>query len=405
MADMDNYRAPEMINRWRTIALGLGGVALIIWAIGTAFNVEQGLRSWLLGFIFWGGIGIGSLGLLMLQYLTGGAWGIVLRRSLEAGSRTLPLIALLFVPLAIGVWTHNVYEWTHLPPDDPIMAHRGIYMTAWFWIVRSIIYFAVFGLMVVLLNKWSLRQDSTSTVEEAAVYLDRASRFSGPMLVIFALTVTFASVDWVLTLDPHWFSTIWGLLFVIGWALTTLCFNVALMANFIDTTPMNGILGKRHFHDLGKLMLAMVMVWAYFNFSQFLIIWAGNLPEETTWFLVRMKGGYGWIGAALIIFHFAFPFLVLLQQDFKRRWKWLAGIAIFVMFMRVVDNFWQIAPTPRVTPGMEVGAFHIDWLDIAAPIAIGGIWLWYYFGQLQKRAIVPFKDPFFESAIEHGRGH
>src|SRR5437868_4478387 len=133
MATSEDYRAPDVINRWRAIALGIGGIATIIWAVGLYFNTEQALRSWLLGFIFWGGIGIGCLGVLMLQYLTGGAWGIVIRRALEAGTRTMPLILLLFIPIAVGVYSHNIYEWTHLPPTDRVMIQRGIFMTPSMW--------------------------------------------------------------------------------------------------------------------------------------------------------------------------------------------------------------------------------------------------------------------------------
>ncbi len=406
MAKLEKYYAPGEINRLRPLALGVGGIALIIWAAGAYFNTEQALRSWLLGFIFWGGIGIGSLGVLMLQYLTGGAWGVVIRRIVEAGSRTLPVIFLMFIPLAIGVYTHNFYEWTHLPPSDHAIKERGIYLLPWFWIVRALIYFTLWGVMVYLLNKWSAEQDTTNTTEESRLVLERASRFSGPTLVIYALVVTFAAVDWVMTLDPRWFSTIWGLLFVAGWALSCFCFVVALLAYLSDKSPMNGVLGKRHFHDLGKLMLALVMVWAYFNFSQFLIIWSGNLPEETGWFLTRMKGGWGYIGILLIAFHFAFPFLVLLQQDFKRKARWLATLAIFILAMRLVDMFYLIGPSYRVAAGgAEQGAFVVSWMDFVAPIAIGGIWLWWFFGELLKRPLVPAKDPFFESAIEHGRGH
>ncbi|MGB4990979.1 MAG: hypothetical protein WBO10_17210, partial [Pyrinomonadaceae bacterium] len=370
MANPENYKTPADINRLRTLALGIGGVALILWAVGAYFNTEQALRSWLLGFIFWGGIAIGSLGLLMLQYLTGGAWGLVIRRVVEAGSRTLPLVFLFFIPLAVGVYTHSFYEWTHLPATDHAIEARGIYLLPWFWIVRSIIYFGLFGVMVYLLNKWGAEQDKTHTVEGSRLVLERASRFSGPTMVIYALSVTFAVVDWVMTLNPHWFSTMWGLLFVAGWALSALCFTVAVMAYLQDRSPMNGVLGKRHFHDLGKLMLALVMVWAYFNFSQFLIIWSGNLPEETVWYLTRMKGGWGYIGVALILFHFAFPFLLLLKQDLKRQSKRLASIAIFILFLRLVDMFWQIAPSYRVSEGIvEQGAFVISWMDIVAPIA------------------------------------
>ena len=406
MANLESYYAPAEINRWRTLALGVGGIALILWAVGAYFNTEQALRSWLLGFIFWGGIGLGSLGVLMLQYLTGGAWGVVIRRTLEAATRTLPLIILLFIPLAIGVYTRNFYEWTHLPPTDHVMEARGIFMTPWFWIIRAAIYFFLFGVMVYLLNKWSALQDKTSTVEESRLVLEKASRFSGPTLVIFALTVTFAVVDWMLTLDAHWFSTIWGLLFVAGWALSCFCFVVALLAYLSDKAPMDRVIGKRHFHDLGKLMLALTMVWAYFNFSQFLIIWAGNLPEETGWFLTRMKGGWGYVGIGLIAFHFAFPFLVLLQQDFKRKARWLATLAVFILMMRLVDMFYLIGPSNRVAAGgLEQGVFFVSWMDFVAPIAVGGIWLWWFFGELLKRPLVPVKDPYFEGAIAHGKGH
>jgi hypothetical protein len=409
MPNVDSYLPPSEINRLRTLTLGIGGICALV-VLGVAIALpdyrEQALRSWLLGFIFWGGIGLGCLGVLMLQYLTGGAWGVVIRRTLEAGTRTLPVIILTFIPLAIGVYTRSVYEWTHLPKTDYVMAQRGIFMTPWFWILRSIFYFAIWGVMIYLLNKWSAKQDQTHTVEESRLVLEKASRFSGPSMVIYCLVVTFAAVDWMLTLDAHWFSTIWGLLFVAGWGLSCFCFVIAVMAFLSDKAPMNRILDKRHFHDIGKLILALVMVWAYFNFSQFLIIWSGNLPEETGWLLTRMKGGWGYIGIALIVFHFAFPFLVLLQQDFKRRAKWIATLAVFILFMRLVDMFFMIGPSNRiVTYGMEQGAFYISWMDIVAPIAVGGIWLWWFFGELMKRPLVPVKDPYLEGAIEHGRGH
>jgi len=407
MANPERYQAPAEIVRLKTLALGVGGVALAIWAVGLYFNTEQALRSWLLGFLFWGGIGIGSLGVLMLQYLTGGAWGVVIRRAAEAATRTLPLVFLMFIPLAIGVYTHSFYEWTHLPPTDHVMVQRGIFMTPSMWILRGVVFIGIFYLIARVLNNWSLQQDSAGSVEESRLLLEKMSRFSGPSMVVFCIIVTFAVVDWVMTLDPHWFSTIWGLLYVVGWALGTFCFMIALMAYLIDLAPMNSVLGKRHFHDLGKLMLALVMVWAYFNFSQFLIIWSGNIPEETSFMLVRMKGGWGYIGVALILFHFAFPFLILLQQDFKRRARWISGLAIFVLFMRLLDMFWQIGPTLRVDPNTTIapGAFHVDWLDFVAPIAVGGIWLWWFFDELTKRPIVPAKDPYFEEAIAHGRGH
>ena len=222
-------------------------------------------------------------------------------------------------------------------------------------------------------------------------------------MVFFVLVVSFAAVDWVMTLDPHWFSTIWGLLFAVGWALSFFCFSVALLAVLADKEPMNRVLGSRHFQDIGKLMLALVMVWAYFNFSQFLIIWSGNLPEETRWYLPRMEGAWGVIGMLLIVFHFAFPFLVLLNRNLKRNGKWLAMVAIFILFLRLLDMFYLIGPSPRIA-GPSAG-FHLSWMDFVAPIAVGGIWLWYFFGQLIKRPLMPINDPFLENAIKHGKEH
>jgi hypothetical protein len=405
MADLQRYAAPREIGGYRSIALGLGGIALIAWAIGTYLDPEQGLRSWLLGFIFWGGLSIGSLGVLMLQYLTGGAWGVAIRRTVEAGSRTLILVSLLFIPIAVGVYKGVIYTWTHLPADDHVMVQRGIFMTPELWILRSIAYIAIFGVMAYVLNLWSAKQDKSADAFESERLLEKASRFSGPSMVIFCIVVTLAVVDWIMTLDPYWFSTIWGLLFVASWGLSCLSFSVIVLAYLSNKAPFDQVLGKRHFHDIGKLMLALTMVWAYFNFSQFLIIWSGNIPEETSWFLTRMKGGWGYIGVILILFHFAFPFLILLQQDFKRRAKWLASLAVFILFMRVLDVFYQIGPTPRITPGIENGAFIVSWLDLVAPIAIGGLWLWWFLGQLMSRPLVPVQDPFFENAIKHGASH
>jgi len=209
-----------------------------------------------------------------------------------------------------------------------------------------------------------------------------------------------------MTLEPHWFSTIWGLLFVVGWALSCLCFTVIILTFLSDKVPMNRVVGRRHFHDLGKLMLALVMVWAYFNFSQYLIIYSGNLPEETVWFIKRSTGGWGWIAWGLILFHFAAPFLILLQQDLKRKPRRLAMVAVFILFMRFVDMYFLIGPSPRIGEHAVLHVpFTISWMDIVAPLAVGGIWVWYFLGQLMSRPLVPVMDPFLEKAIEHGHGH
>lgn len=400
-----NFEAPAEINRLRTLALGIGGIAsviILVMALIFPEQREQALRSWLLGFIFWGGIGFGSIGVLLLQYLTGGAWGVVLRRILEAASRTLPVLFVLFLPIMFGVT--YLYAWTHMQNDE-IIKFRAPYLSVEWFIFRAVLYFILFGSMAYFLNKWSLQQDNAATGDEAAKYLADAGKFSGPTIIFFVLTVTFASVDWVMTLDPHFYSTMWGFLFVAGWALSTFSFSVVMLAWLSKTEPMNRFVGKRHFHDIGKLMLAFTMVWAYFNFSQYLIIWSGNIPEETKWYLPRVQGTWGAIGVLLIIFHFAFPFLVLLSRDIKRNAKWLSMLAAFILVMRLIDMYYLIGPSPTIlSHGHEV-PFHLSWMDFVAPVAIGGIWLWWFFGELVKRPLMPVNDPYLENAIAHGKEH
>ena len=398
----ENLYAPAEVSRWQSLALGIGAIATIACLIGGYFDREQALRSWLLGFIFWGGISIGSLGILLLQYLTGGAWGVVIRRIVEAGSRTLWFVAILFIPIIVGITT--LYPWANAVNDE-IVQHRSIYLNPTSFGLRAILYFALWFVMAYLLNKWSAQQDATDNPEDAAKFLGKATAFSGPTMVIFALVVTFAAIDWVMTLDKHWYSTIWGLLYLIGWALSAFAFIIALMANLIDKEPFNRILGKKHFHDIGKLMLALVMVWTYFNLSQYLIIYSGNLPEETPWYLARMTGGWQYVGLLLLFFHFAFPFLLLLSRDIKRNTKWLSWIAIFILLMRLVDMYFHIGPQPFANGGHGYNGFHPSWLDFVAPIAVGGLWLWWFFGELKARPLLPPKDPFVENAIRHGQLH
>lgn len=402
MAEQSLY-APAEVSRWQSFSLGIGAIFFIIWLVGYFIvGPEQALRSWLLGFVYWGGISIGSLGILILQYLTGGAWGVVIRRIVEAGSRTLIFTAILFIPIMLGITT--IYHWADAA-GDKIVEWRLIYLNPLSFGLRTILYFALWFVMAYLLNKWSAQQDKTTNPEDSAKYLGRATAFSGPTLVIFALVVTFASIDWTMSLDKHWFSTIWGMLYLVGWALSTFAFVIALMANLMDKEPFNRILGKKHFHDIGKLMLALVMVWTYFNLSQFLIIYSGNIPEETPWYITRMSGGWQYVGLLLLFFHFVFPFLLLLSRDIKRSAKWISLIAILILIMRLVDMFYHIGPTSFHGQPHYNNPFHISWMDFVGPIAVGGLWLAYFFYELKKRPMLPQKDPFYENAIKHGQGH
>ena len=220
---------------------------------------------------------------------------------------------------------------------------------------------------------------------------------SGPGLVFWGFSVTFASIDWVLSVNPKWFSTMFGLLYLASQGLTSMAFLITLMVLLSSRAPMSEILTPRHLHDLGKFLLTLVMVWAYFSFSQFLIIWAGNLPEEIPWYFVRLNHGWGFVAAILVLGHFALPFALLLSRDLKRNYKLLSGIAIFILFMRLVDLYWQVAPEFRQE------SFGLSWMDLAAPAGLIGIWLAYFFLQLEKRPLLPLKEPHLEEALEHGR--
>lgn len=395
---------PTEANRYQQRALVVGLAAAVLLVLGIFLpptmggGVEQFFRSYLLAFVFWVGISVGCLALLMLQHLTGGAWGMVIRRVLEAGTRTLPLLLILFIPLVFGL--NHVYEWVHPehiaePAARKLVEAKVKYLNVTFFLIRAVVYFAVWSALMFLLNKWSGEQDRTADRRTGR----SMQKLSGPGLVLLVLTVTFASIDWVMSLEPEWFSTIFGLIFVIGWVLTAFSFVIAVIVLLAGRKPMEGVINPSHLHDLGKLLLAFVMIWAYFNFSQYLIIWSGNIPEETKWYLHRTRGGWGWIAVIVVLFHFALPFLLLLSRDLKRNARKLALIALVVFIMRFIDLFWIITPTFR---GEHLG---LSFMDIAAPLALGGLWVAFFVWQLKKRQLLPINDPYLEPALEHAHHH
>ncbi|HTO86271.1 MAG TPA: hypothetical protein VMR54_01925, partial [Thermoanaerobaculia bacterium] len=292
----------------------IGIAALVACAVGAAARPDQFFRSYLLAFVFWNGLSIGAMAVLMLQYLTGGAWGIAIRRELEAATRTLPLTAVAFLPLLLGL--HRLYEWTdaHAVAADEVLRKKALYLNAPFFVIRTAIAFAIWLGLAYSLNKWSAEQDRRPDPSVNR----RLQLLSGGGLVLYALTTTFTSVDWVMSLEPHWFSTMYGVIFMVGQALGALALASAAVVRLSSLEPVSGFLGSRHLHDLGKMMFAFTMFWAYVGFSQYLIVWSGNLPEEISWYLARFRGGWGWVGAAVLVFHFVLPFLLLLSREANR---------------------------------------------------------------------------------------
>ncbi len=381
------------IRRWRTRALIAGIIGAVLCAVGLFVSPTQFYRSYLWAYMLALGLALGPMAWLMLQYLTGGAWGVVIRRPCEAAIRTMPLVLLMFAPVLIGV--NNLFVWAH--PDrvnaDPILRHKATYLNVPFWGVRAALYFAGWLFLAWFFNRWSAVEDR----EGPRTAHRKLAALSGPGIVFWGFTVTFMAIDWVLSLNPHWFSTIFGMLFMAGQGLSSMAFLITLLVMLSYVRPMSEVLTPRHLHDLGKLLLAMVMVWAYFSYSQFLIIWAGNLPEEITWYKARLNGGWQYVGLGLVLLHFALPFALLLSRDLKRNFKLLASIAIGILVMRCVDMYWLVAPDFRQE---RLGA---SWMDLAAPLGVLGLWLWYFLLQLEKRPLMPLQDPHLVEALRHGR--
>jgi len=268
------------------------------------------------------------------------------------------------------------------------------YLNPEFFIARAILFFAIWLALAFFLNRWSAQQDASAPQLPGPA--DRKFRvLSGPGLVLYVLTVTFMSVDWVMSLDPHWYSTMFGVIFIGGQGLAAIAFTIIMLAALSAVRPFSHVVSAEQLHDLGKLMFAFIMLWAYFNFSQFLIIYSANLPEEIPFYLERFHGGWGLLSIALVVGHFALPFSLLLSRDLKRNRRTIALIAAFVLVMRVLDLIWTIGPMFH----HEGSGFPIHWMDVAAVLGLGGLWLFVCARQLKSRALVPYKDPYFKEAM------
>jgi hypothetical protein len=381
------------LARLQNRALIIGVIGIGAGIAGAMVNRDQFFQSWLIGFIFCLGLSLGSLGLLMLQHLSGGQWGMVGRRVFEAAARTLPLLALAFLPILFALPTLFLWARPDAVAGDQILQAKAPYLNQTFFMIRAAFYFAFWIGCTWLLTRWSAAQDRGEESTDPAGMV-RFRTLSAPALLVLVLTITFASTDWVMSLDPHWFSTIFGLMFVAGFGLSSFALTIAVLSTIGPVGALAGRLTPRHFHDLGKLLLAFTMLWAYLNFSQFLIIWSGNLPEEIPWYLERMRGGWGVIALALVVGHFALPFLLLLSQDLKKS-RWLPRVAIFILLMRLVDTIWLVAPT------FEHHGFPIHWMDVVVPAGLLGLWLYLFARNLGSRALMPLNDPYLKEAFAH----
>ncbi len=386
----DVGRIQPVLDRLQKTFLRIGLAALVLCAVGAALNSKRFFEAYLMAYVFWLGIALGCQAILMIHHLAGGRWGFAVRRLLEAASGTLPLLTVLFIPCLFGM--HSLYIWTR--PEalaaDELLRHKQPYLNAPFFVIRAGIYFAVWLGTMALLRRASLVQDQTPSREVTR----RLTLISGAGLGLYMLTMTFASIDWMMSLEPSWFSTIYGLLIMTGQVLCAFALVIIVAAFLVTHKSYAEVILPLHFHDLGNFLLTFVIFWAYMAFSQFLIIWSGNLPDENSWYLHRLVGGWKGVGVVLIVLHFFVPFVLLLSRDLKRRSSWLSQVALTVFVMGLVDIFWIVAP------GFGRPVFRIYWMDIMGPIGIGGVWLAMFIQQLKGKSTVPAHDSRVEEELE-----
>ncbi len=363
-----------------------GAAALLLCLAGAFFQPAQFFRSYLLSFVFWTGIGIGCMAILMLHHLVGGNWGFGIRRCLEAAAGNFPLMAVLFLPVLIGLLKFDLYSWSDWKAAD----HP--YLNKPFFIVRSAIYFAAWITLAHFLEKWSVEQDRTAD----PALTSRLQNLSGPGLLIYGLTVTYMSVDWVMSLEPEWFSTIYGMIFMVTEAVAAMAFVTVMVMLLADRPPLAGFVTPLLLNDYGNLLFTFTMLWAYLSFSQYLIIWSGNLQDEIPWYMVRANGGWAWVALFLLIFHFFVPFLLLLSRFMKRKIRVLGAIALGLVLVSFVDLFWLL------TPAFEKAGPQFHWMDWVAALGIGCLWLAGFVSRLKSRPLMPLHDPRCEVVLEHG---
>jgi hypothetical protein len=382
----------------------IAGIVFALISVWLAFSQpDRFYPAYLLAFMDWLGVALGSMAIIMIRHLTGGGWGVVIRRVQGAAMRTLPLLTLLFLPLLMAVAQKRMYPWA-MPlesvGEEHIHEHlaKHSFITASYlnfhgFLIRAIFYFAVWNFLSFLLTKWSREGDSPGARDNS----ERFQALSGPGLILYAFTISFAAIDWVMSLDPSWISTIFGLVILIGEVLSAMCFAVVVERILVDYKPMSEMLKPDFVHDHGKWILAFTMVWAYFNFSQWLIIWAGNLPSEITFYLRRLEGGWGSVGFVLAVFGFAVPFAILLSRPFKRNIRKLVWLAVWLLFIRWLDLFWIIEPNLSKT-------LHLSLADIVVSVAIGCLWMAYFFRNLSALPLLPAYDASAGEVLEPVHG-
>jgi hypothetical protein len=388
---------PQM-EKVQKSALFVGVAALIISGIGAFTDPAHFWQSYLFAYIFWAGLTLGCLGIFFLHNVVGGNWGVAIRRLVESGLKTLPLILLFAIPVFFALGA--IYKWTDAGyvKEHFAVGHKAAYLNPFWFIIRTLLYFAIWGFSGYRILGMANDHDRTG---DPALF-KRIKARSAPALLVFVLTTTLAFIDWIMSLEPDWYSTIYAWMFTVGEVLLTFSFLVAVLVLLSKREPFASFLTRQHYHDICNLMLAFTMLWAYMSFAQFLIIWAENLPDEIPWYVRRFSGGWGYIAWTIAIFHFFVPFFLLLLRFVKKNPRRLRALALWIILMRILDVFWIVEPAFRQR-GLEV-----YWTDLVALIGLGGIWLAVFIWNLKSRPLLASHDPrdtYSLLATAHGHRH
>jgi hypothetical protein len=413
--------ALPLLSAWRRRAMVVGAifaVLSIVLALLAATVDHDGinhlLRSYLLGYIIVWGFTVGGLAMLMVQYVSGGKWGLLVRRPLEAMSRCLPLVFVLFLP--IGFFMKQIYLWAKYSNVEEALqkglinheqAHAISYKhpmlsvpSVW---IQTLVIFAIWFLFMWTLNKWGLQRDA-DTHPNVRFWQVRLENLSGFGILVYSITMSVGAIDWVMSLDPTWYSSIYGLQFLVGQGYAVLAIAIITVLRLSKVEPMHTVLRVTEQHDLGKFAFAFVMLNIYLAFSQFLIIWSGNLPEEIPWYLDRIRGGWGVIASLDFVFHWFIPFTLLLSRDLKRNKERLIMVCKIMIFARCWDMFWLIEPNfADASRNLHFSFGILEYMTV--PVVVISLWMWFYFGQLGKRPLIQTNDPHLEEILEADHAH
>jgi hypothetical protein len=407
--------APPVVDQWRMRALIIGAVFSVIAAVLALLDhsIDHVLRAWVLGMVLTFGWSVGGLALLMVQYCSGGKWGLLLRRPLEAMTRTLPVVFVYWIVVALS--QTRLYQWANhaivendfklgrITSDDVEAIDHAIHFkhpmlnTGMFWIA-GIVCFAIWAFYTWRLNGMGLRRDADSPAN-TPWWIKKLENLSGPGIVVYSLTMTAAVIYWVMSMDVTWYSSVYGLLFLVGQGFSVLALSIIVAVSLSRYEPFGTILRTTEQHDLGKLTFAFVMLNIYLAFGQFLIIWSGNLPEEINWYLDRIRGHWGVIITLDFIFHWVIPFSMLLSRDIKRNKKRLVRVCQWMIFAKAFDLFWLIEPNFKDA----ARNLHFSWgiLEyVAVPVALVCFWLAWFCTQLKSRPLVQINDPHTAEILE-----